>query len=368
MTPMRRMLVTVLIGVAVLMVTAAPASAHSVAGQGATNYKSRIHTIAPHIAGLRVQIIEAGSRIKLTNHTGQTVSILGYADEPYLRIGPEGVFENRRSPTLYTNSVRNNPPAPPPEADATAKPVWHRVGGGDVVRWHDHRAHWMGGQDPPVVKRAPGKFHIVNSAWKLKLLVGTRPVTVTGDLVWVPGPSPLPWALLALGVGALVVAGAFTRAWRSVLVAATVLVIAADVVHTVGVAFASEGGNTSRILKLFASTPYSLAAWIIGVVGIVFLFKRPLEGLYGVSFAAIVIGGLGGLGDVGDLFRSQMATWLPAGLVRAAIALSLGLAVAIPVASFITVQRGYVARRERAPEPEPQSEPPVSTPTAPTPA
>ncbi|MDQ6697470.1 MAG: hypothetical protein M3Z46_08440 [Actinomycetota bacterium] len=362
---MRRTLVTVLIGVAVLMVTAGPASAHSVAGQGGTNYKSRLKSINPHVAGLKVQIIEAGSRIKLTNHTGQTVSILGYSDEPYLRIGKDGVFENVRSPTLYTNSVRNNPPAPPPEADPTAKPVWKRTGGGDVVRWHDHRAHWMGGQDPPIVKRAPGKFHIVNAAWRLKLLVGTRPVTVTGDLVWVPGPSPIPWALVGIGVAAVVVAGAFaTGGWRFVLAGATVLVIAADVVHTVGVAFASEGGNTSRVLRLITSTPYSLAAWIIGAVGIVLLFRRPLEGLYGVSIAAIVIGGLGGLGDVADLFRSQLASFVGIGLLRASIALSLGLAVGIPAASYIVVRRGYVPRRAS----EPGSEPPIASPAATTPA
>lgn len=361
---MRRMLVTVLTAVAALMVTAAPASAHSVAGQGSTNYKSRIHTITPRVAGLKVEIIEAGSRIKLTNHTGQTVSVLGYSDEPYLRIGADGVFENVRSPTLYTNSVRNNPPAPPPEADATAKPRWHRTGGGDVVRWHDHRAHWMGGQDPPVVRRAPGKFHVVNPAWRLKLLVGTRQVTVTGDLVWVPGPSPLPWALLALAVGALVVAGAFTRFWRPALAIGTALVIVADVVHTVGIAFAADTSGASRLIKVFTSTPYSVAAWIIGVAGIVLLFRRPMEGLYGASIAAIVIGGLGGLGDVSDLFRSQVASALGAGPVRAAIALSLALAIAVPAASFVAVQRGHVPRRDI----EAEDDAPITTPTAATPA
>lgn len=359
---MRRTLVIVLIGFAALIVTAAPASAHSVGGQGSTNYKSRIHSVAPHVSGLKVEIIEAGSRIKLTNHTGQTVSVLGYQDEPYLRIGKDGVFENRRSPTLYTNAVRNNPPAPPPEADPTAKPQWHPIAGGDIVRWHDHRAHWMGGQDPPIVRRAPGRFHVVNPAWKLKLLVGTRPVTVTGDLVWVPGPSPLPWALLALGVGVLVILGAWSRLWKPALVSATALVIAADVVHTLGVAFASEGGGTSKVIKLLTTTPYSVAAWIIGVVSIVLLLRRPLEGLYGASIAAIVIGGLGGLGDVGDLFHSQLASWLGAGPVRAAIAMSLGLAVAIPLASFIVVRRGHVTRREV----NPGSDPAIPTPAAAT--
>ncbi len=135
-------------------------------------------------------------------------------------------------------------------------------------------------------------------------------------------------------------------------------------VHTVGVAFASEGGNTSRYVKVFTSTPYSLAAWIIGFIGIVLLFRRPLEGLYGVSIAAIVIGGLGGLGDATDLVRSQLASFFPVGLLRASIALSLGLAVAVPVASYIAVRRGHVPRRVV----EPESEPPIATPAAAAPA
>ncbi len=347
---MRRTLATVVTGLAVLIVTAPPAAAHSVAGQGSTNYQSRIRSIAPAVAGLKVKIIEAGSRIELTNHTGHTVTVLGYQDEPYLRIGPDGVFENRRSPAVYINSVRNNPPPVPADADPTAPPKWQRTGGGNVARWHDHRAHWMGTQNPPIVRRAPGKFHVVTAGWTLKLLDGTRKVTVTGDLDWVPGPSPLPWALLALAGAAVVIVGAFTRAWRVVLIGATAAIVLADVVHTVGVGFVSQTSTAGRLARIVTTTPYSLAAWVIGVVGIVFLLTRPYVGLYAVSFGAIVIGGLGGLGDLSDLYHSQLASFLGAQPVRAAIALSLGLAVGIPVACYVAVRRGNVHAPEREPE------------------
>lgn len=348
---MRRTLVTVLIGLAMLGITAGPASAHSVAGQGSSNFQSRIRTIAPQVSGLKVQIIEAGSRMQLTNDTDQTVVVKGYQDEPYLRIGRDGVFENRRSPAVYINSTRNNPPAPPAGADPKLPPRWRRISGGNVARWHDHRAHWMGGGPPPIVTRAPGKFHVVDAGWTVKLLVGSRPVTVTGDLDWVPGPSPLPWALLALVAAAAVVVLAFTRAWRAALVGATAVVVAADIVHTVAVAFVSQSSTTGRLGKLLTTTPYSLVAWILGVAGIVFLFRQPLVGLYTASFAAILIGGLGGLGDISDLSHSQVASFVSANAVRAAIALSLGLAVGIPAGSFVAAWRGHVPRPQREPDP-----------------
>ena len=181
---MRRMLATVLMGLAILVVTAGPASAHSVAGQGSSNYGSHIKQIAPQVKGLGVEIIEAGSRIKLTNHTGKTVMVFGYQDEPYLRIGSDGVYENVRSPAVYVNSVRNNPPAPPADADPKAPPRWRKVSDGTVYRWHDHRVHWMGAGNPPIVRRAPGKFHVVSANWHLRLEVGSEPVTVTGDRLY----------------------------------------------------------------------------------------------------------------------------------------------------------------------------------------
>ena len=40
--------------------------------------------VSPAAAGLRVRAVEAGARLELTNHTGTTVEVLGYQNEPYL--------------------------------------------------------------------------------------------------------------------------------------------------------------------------------------------------------------------------------------------------------------------------------------------
>ena len=81
--------------------------------------------------------------------------VLGYDGEPYLRVGPRGVFENRRSPATYLNRSRIPTTKPPKSADSSAAPVWHRVSSGTTATWHDHRAHYMGTSEPPAVQRDP---------------------------------------------------------------------------------------------------------------------------------------------------------------------------------------------------------------------
>ena len=71
---------------------ASPAAAHSVTGVSATNFKTTLESVEPRVAGLTMRVIEGGSRFELTNTTGSDAIVLGYDGEPYLRIGPEGVF------------------------------------------------------------------------------------------------------------------------------------------------------------------------------------------------------------------------------------------------------------------------------------
>jgi len=78
------------------------------------------------VAGLRIEAIDAGARLRLRNATGQEVVVLGYAGEPYLRVGPAGVFENRRSrpPTATGSDVSHasSGPGRPGRAAAVAAP------------------------------------------------------------------------------------------------------------------------------------------------------------------------------------------------------------------------------------------------------
>jgi hypothetical protein len=41
-----------------------------------------------------VEVVDAGARLRVRNQTGREVMVLGYAGEPYLRVGPAGVPES----------------------------------------------------------------------------------------------------------------------------------------------------------------------------------------------------------------------------------------------------------------------------------
>ena len=91
------------LALALFALTASPASAHTISGPRPTNYRSRVVTIAPAIPGITARVVDLGAKIELTNRTSTEITVLGYEEEPYLRIGPQGVFENLHSQATYIN-------------------------------------------------------------------------------------------------------------------------------------------------------------------------------------------------------------------------------------------------------------------------
>ena len=137
----RRLLAAIAVTAVAVIGGASPAAAHGGSGPGPTNYETRVHEVSPSTPGLHVRAIDLGERLELRNQTGETVIVLGYDDEPYLRVGPDGVFENVRSPAVYLNDEPDLTDARVPDsADADATPDWRLVGSGTTARWHDHRA------------------------------------------------------------------------------------------------------------------------------------------------------------------------------------------------------------------------------------
>jgi hypothetical protein len=343
MSASRRAVIVVAVAALLLAIGAAPAAAHAVGGAQASNYQTRILSIQPGVPGLTVEVVDAGARLRVRNHTGREVTVLGYAGEPYLRVGPAGVFENRRSPATYLNRARINPAPPPPDASADAPPLWRRVGDGDTVTWHDHRAHWMGASDPPAVKATPRRTQVVVPAWQSELRVGNQPVRVSGDLRWVPGPSPWPWLAIAVAWLVLVLLAGRQRAWPRLLAVLTGLLIAVDVVHTVGI---WTGTSASAATKAYASLG-SWAGWILGGLAIHRLLgPHPRRASIYLALGAVLMADVGGIGDLGSLYRSQLAVALPDPLTRTLVATTLGLGVGL-VISGLLLARSRPRRRPR---------------------
>ena len=339
----QRALVVVAAAALLVAVGAAPAAAHAVGGAQASNYQTRIVSIDPAVPGLTVEVADAGARLRVRNHTGQEVTVLGYAGEPYLRVGPAGVFENRRSPATYLNRARLNPAPPPPDASADARPLWRRIGDGDTVTWHDHRAHWMGASDPPQVKAAPNRTQVVVPGWQAELRVGNQPVRVSGDLRWIPGPSPWPWLAIAVAWLALVLVASRQRRWPQLLAVLTGLLIAVDILHTVGI---WTGTSASAATKAYASLG-SGAGWVLGGLAIYRLLgPHPRRASIYLLLGAVLMASTGGVGDLGSLYRSQLAVALPDPLTRALVATTLGLGVGLAI-SGLRLARPGPRRRPR---------------------
>ncbi|MGH9034447.1 MAG: hypothetical protein ACRD0O_01675, partial [Acidimicrobiia bacterium] len=185
-----------------VLLTAPPAFAHALSGASPSNYRTRILSVEPQKPGLVVEVVEAGNRLLLTNGTGTDAVVLGYAQEPYLRVGPQGVFENLNSPATYRNRSRFPTAEVPARArDPKVAPEWKKVSDTNSVRFHDHRVHYMGLQPPSPVRADPGTEHVIIPAWEVPLVLGQEQVLVKGDLTWIPGPSSLPWLAIAAAAG-----------------------------------------------------------------------------------------------------------------------------------------------------------------------
>ena len=331
MSASRRAGIVMVAAALLVAVGAAPAAAHAVGGAQASNYQTRILSIQPPVPGLQVEVVDAGARLRVRNHTGREVMVLGYGGEPYLRVGPAGVFENRRSPATYLNRARINPAPPPPDASADAPPAWRRIGDGDTVTWHDHRAHWMAPTDSPQVKAAPNRTQVVVPGWQAELRVGTQPVRVSGDLRWVPGPSPWPWIAVAVAWLLLALLASRQRAWPRLLALLTGLLIAVDVLHTVGI---WTGTSASAAAKAYASLG-SGAGWALGALAIYRLLgPSPRRASIYLLLGAVLMADVGGIGDLGSLYRSQLAVALPDPVTRALVATTLGLGVGLAISGL----------------------------------
>ncbi|TNH30566.1 hypothetical protein FHG89_06720 [Micromonospora orduensis] len=225
---------------AATLLTAAPAAAHGADAPNGTDYRTRATGVTPARPGLEVRVVEAGARLELTNRTGRPIEVLGYSGEPYLRIGPDGMYENSRSPATYLNRTLAGDTALPADADPAAPASWRRIADGDTARWHDQRALWQESAPPAAVRAAPEREHRVRD-WSVPLRDGTDPLRIDGTLDWVPPPDAYTWWAVTivglLAVGALGLLAAASPAGARALSALGALLIvggAVAVVYPVG--------------------------------------------------------------------------------------------------------------------------------------
>jgi hypothetical protein len=342
-----RLATAAVLAAAFVVLGAAPAAAHGLAGTQPTNFASRVQSITPNVPGLQVRVRDLGAKIEVRNDSRSEVEVLGYEGEPYLRVGPSGVYQNRRSPSVFLNRSPTVTAPAPPAYDAHAAPVWRRTGGGHTVAWHDHRVHWMGTSLPPAVRDSPGHAHLVAN-WVVTLRYRGHDIAVRGALFWIPGPSALPRLGLAFLVAALVIGLGFTRRWGSVLLV-TLLVVAA----LVTVLIAGEwSATTGGVWTAFLSTVYSIlgVAVALAAAGALLRSRRePDDAIALVLVAAVVVTFGSGLADVTVLDRSQLPTTLSGPVARTFVAVVLGAGVGVLVTAARKLRRPTLVSAPAAP-------------------
>jgi hypothetical protein len=337
---------------ALLLLTATPASAHGVGGLQPTNYETTVDGLRPPAPGIHVRAVDFTTKIELRNDTSHEVTVLGYQGEPYLRIGPRGVWQNVRSPAVFLN--RSQTPtrsAPHDQYDPKATPQWEQVSSAPVASWHDHRTHLMTNEDPPIVQRDPGSRHVVIARWKVPVVDGGRRLSIVGDATYVPPGSPWPWVVGAVVLAVGVVLLCRTKRWSAVMQAALVILVVSETIHVVGAWQASTDSIGSRLL----ASIYSIGGIAVCVLALWWLRRRDAwAGAPAVLIAGLFVFVAGGLADFTTLTRSQVPTTLPAGIARLTVTIALGLGLGLVIAA---------GSRLRAPPPPRRSEPAPPVPT-----
>ena len=339
-----------------LLGSAVSAEAHT-RTEETTNVHSRI-TSADLPDGLEVTVHTGGLLIEMSNTTDVPLIVHGYDGEPYLRIGPDGVEHNRRSPAAHLNRERYGDVAMPPGVDADASPEWVRIADEPRHLWHDHRTHWMSPQPPGFVDAGPiaraimgaqfvgpiGRAHGAAGAfqdWAVPLTYGDRSLTVEGELIWRDPPSPWPW----LALGALLVAPALLGLRRqevgSLVRPAALVVFAVAMINTIHLVDDLVAWPSDPLDELSGLLHTSI--FLVGGIG------GALWAWFGSSGRVLALG-IGsasvlyhqGLIHLPMLFASAFPTVWPDGLVRLTIA--LGLLQGVVVAAVV-----IRALRDRAP-------------------
>ena len=336
-----RALVAVAVIVIATLAPAAPAHAHAVTGVKATNYRSEIVGISGRRDALDVRLLDLGRRIELVNRGTVDVVVLGYDGEHWLRVGPRGTFENEYSNSAYQERQRRGRVSgPPPDPErAAGKPRWRRTGDGSVLRWRDRRTRHEG-PAPDQVQRAPDTRHLVVPRWTVELQRGDDLLAIAGRIIYVPPPNPIPWALAATALFLATLLTARTARWPLFLSGLMAVLVAVDVVHTFANAAVSGGSLAAQAGIVLSGASFVVLAWALGAACIDPLRRRTDTGIILAGVAALMIAIYGGVTDAAALATSQVPSALTPFLLRAAVALSLGIGFGVVAVALYQGVRG----------------------------
>ena len=144
-----------------------------------------IDAVDPPVAGVTVQIATSvTAQLVVSNPTPTPVSVLDVNDEPFLRIGPDGVFANKASPWWYLTNSPDGDATVPADAHRGAAARWEQVSTEPAWGWFEHRLHPKARRAPPDVVRTHTTRTLAR--WSVPFSYGAQPFAVKGRIVYEP--------------------------------------------------------------------------------------------------------------------------------------------------------------------------------------
>ncbi|NIH69311.1 hypothetical protein [Modestobacter marinus] len=137
------MLVVALALTTLLLAGAPAAQAHTDRGVAGSNRAGRVAELSPQMPGVDLSVTQFGDCHQVLNGSSSTVTVCGYSNEEYLRIGPDGVWRNENSPATRLKLRLDGRTTLPANAAPDVPPEWRQVSTGPECSWHDHRTNWM---------------------------------------------------------------------------------------------------------------------------------------------------------------------------------------------------------------------------------
>ncbi|MCA0143836.1 hypothetical protein [Blastococcus sp. LR1] len=329
--------VVLLLMMVLLLAAATPALAHTDRGVAGSNYAGRVLETSQPTPGVTLRVTEFGDSLELLNGSSTTVTVDGYSDEEYLRIGPEGVWRNANSPATYLNIRVDGKTSLPANVDPKAEPDWEMVSTQPEYSWHDHRTHWMLSTPPPQVAADPQSEHTIIN-WRVPIAYGDTAVAVDGELTWAPPPAGALWWPL---YGVILVAGALAgllgrtaRPLAALLAAST----AAAVWHLLAT---PQPGLTALDRALATGTAALPALVMAGVTGLALRAALGRKNLLAAMLAGVVgfMLFVQGLPDMDVLWSANVITGGPVVLARLTVALLIFGGLGLLVGSAAGVRR-----------------------------
>jgi hypothetical protein len=123
-------------------------------------------------SGFVVQLLQGRAPGLFARYDGPGEAVvMGRHDEPFLRLGADGAFVNRHSPTwLFTAQIRGED-LTGVDTDPDAAPDWALVADGPSYAWVDPRA---------LIGEVPEQPATVTSEWNIPISIGDRTLAVVG--------------------------------------------------------------------------------------------------------------------------------------------------------------------------------------------